>query len=749
MRNVRTLLLLVLTVTIIPAVVTSSAQGRVRAGTRWVSYDEAFPSVPPGAPRGANAPIGDLPNITGWLDDGRYLEMRTDPDGERRLYAVGAADGRSEVYRDYAAIKKDLPAGVDPARPAASTPDFGKLVYVSQGDLYLYDPATHRLRRLTATPAPERNPKFSPDGRWVAYTRANNLFAYDLDGLVEHQYTTDGSDTILNGYSSWVYMEEILGRATQYAAYWWAPDSMRLAFMRFDDSPVPVFPIFHLGGQHGELERERYPKPGDPNPYVQMGIVAVNDGKIVWTDFDPRADHYIAWPFWTPDSRTLTVQWVNRGQDTIRFYNCDATTGKKQQVYEEKQPAWVDFYEDVYYFRNATGFLLRSPLDGWEHLYSYGPDGVLRKRLTAGEWRVNSIERVDEKNGYAYFLARPQKATWDTQLMRVKLDGTGLEQLTKEPGTHATRVSPAGTFYIDTFSSITAPPRMGLYKADGTLVRMLGDANTATTAQIAWGKGELFTIPSGDGYDLPAYWVLPPDFDTKKKYPVIFSIYGGPDAGTVRNAFPGLQPHYWAERGVITISVDHRGSGHFGKKGVWLMHRNLGKWEMHDLVAATDWLRSKPFVAGDKIGIAGGSYGGYTTLMALTYGAGKFNYGQAGSSVSDWQLYDSVYTERYMDTPAENPEGYKNGAVLTHVDRYKGGLRITHGTIDDNVHMQNSLQVIDWLTTHNQPFELMVYPGSRHGLQLSQRPHANRESHEFWVRNLLNGRLPAPHEGTR
>jgi dipeptidyl-peptidase-4 len=208
----------------------------------------------------------------------------------------------------------------------------------------------------------------------------------------------------------------------------------------------------------------------------------------------------------------------------------------------------------------------------------------------------------------------------------------------------------------------------------------------------------------------------------------------------VRDAFPGLQAHYWAERGVISLSVDHRASGHFGKRGVWLMHRNLGKWEMHDLIAAADWLRAKPFVATDRIGIAGGSYGGYTTLMALTYGAGRFNYGQAGSAVSDWQLYDSVYTERYMDSPAENPSGYKNGAVLTYVDRYKGGLRITHGTIDDNVHMQNSLQVIDWLTTHNKRFDLMLYPDSRHGLQPSQRAHANRESHDFWVRTLLDGR---------
>jgi dipeptidyl-peptidase-4 len=210
----------------------------------------------------------------------------------------------------------------------------------------------------------------------------------------------------------------------------------------------------------------------------------------------------------------------------------------------------------------------------------------------------------------------------------------------------------------------------------------------------------------------------------------------------VSNAWQGLSPHYWAQRGVITISVDHRGSGHFGKAGIGLMHRQLGKWEMTDLMAAAAWLRTKPFVQGDRIGIVGASYGGYTSAMALTYGAGSFNFGIAGSSVTDWQLYDSVYTERFMDTPAENPEGYKAGAVMTWGDRYKGGLRLTHGTIDDNVHLQQTTQLVDWLTVHDKRFELMLYPDSRHGIQASQRDHAVRETHDFWVRNLLGGRLP-------
>jgi dipeptidyl-peptidase-4 len=327
--------------------------------------------------------------------------------------------------------------------------------------------------------------------------------------------------------------------------------------------------------------------------------------------------------------------------------------------------------------------------------------------------------------------------------MRVKLDGTGLETLTKAPGSHRAVVSPNGKYFIDTASALSAPPAMTLHRGDGTLVRQIATGRTAQTDAYAWGKAELFTIPSGDGYDLPASWVLPVDFSPSRRYPVIFTIYGGPDAGTVRNSWPGLTPHYWAQRGVITVSVDHRASGHFGKKGVALMHRNLGKWEMADLITAAKWLRMQPFVDGARVGITGSSYGGYTTMMALTFGADHFNFGQAGASVSDWRLYDTVYTERYMDTPAENPDGYKNGAVLTWIERYKGGLRITHGTIDDNVHMQNSMQVVDWLTSHDKPFELMVYPDSRHGVQAGQRAHAAREAHDFWVRTLLGGKLPA------
>jgi dipeptidyl-peptidase-4 len=736
------------TVVALAAVATPSrAQDAAPAALKSFTYEQVF-GQPPGPPRedgpGEAGVLGRVPAISAWLDDATYLEARKDPaDGERRLFAVSAADGSATVYRDWTALAKALPEGFDPRRPAASTPDLGKLVLVREGDLYYFDVAPASFRRLTATPAEEHSPTFSPDGGKLAYTRGNDLFVYDLAAGLERQLTGDGSATVLNGYASWVYMEEILGRAGAYRAFWWSPDSTRLVFLRFDDSPVPQFPLYRADGQHGELELQRYPKAGDPNPFVKAGVVTVADGAVVWLDFEEKGDHYLAFPAWTADSKSVVLQWMNRGQDTIRLYACDPATGAKKQLFEEKQDAWVEFFEDLTFLADGR-FLVRSSADGWDHVYLYRPDGALDRRLTSGGWRVTAIETVDEKGGWVYLTGRP-KRSWDSALLRVKLDGTGLQTLTPEEGTHRVRVSPAGSYFTDTFSTIVSPSRMVLRRGDGSDVRPLGDSATPAMAEYAWGKAELFTVFSGDGFDLPVSWVLPPDFDAAKQYPVLLSIYGGPDAATVYNSWPGVQSHYWAQRGVITVRADHRGSGHFGKRATALMHRCLGKWEIADYGAVAAWLRNKPFVAKDRIGITGGSYGGYVTLMAMTAGAPHFNFGQAGSSVSDWRLYDSVYTERFMDSPGENPDGYKQGAVLTHIEKYTGGLKITHGTMDDNVHMQNSIQVVEWLVAHNRSFELMLYPNSRHGFVAAQRPHSTRETHDFWALTLLAGALaPAP-----
>jgi dipeptidyl-peptidase-4 len=711
------------------------AQGQSR-GKQWFTYDEAFGGGRAGSQPGLTA----LPQITGWLDAEHWLEMR-----QGTVWKVRASDGQATLHQDPASLGEISPKGLTNNPVASRSADDALRIYVVSGDLWAVDVTARTSRRLTQTPATEENPTLSPDGAQLAYTRDGNLFTYDLTARLERQLTSDGSATIRNGYASWVYYEEILGRGTNYRAFWWSPDSTRLAFLRFDDSPVPLFPIYWADGQHGRLEQQRYPKAGDPNPYVQVGIAASTGGRVTWMQFLPTADHYLAWPTWTRDGQALLFQWMNREQDTIRVVRGDPRSGAVTTLLEETQPSWVSWYEDLTLL--GTGDLLvRSDVDGWDHLYLHGADGTRKRKLTSGDWRVRSILHVDEAAGLVMVLAQPGQSgqTWNTEVRRVRLDGSGVETVTKAPGTYQVRVAPDGRHFLATRSSVTDPPAVTLHRADGTVVRDVAASRGEATAAYAWGKADVFTIPSGDGVDLPASWVLPPDFDRKKTYPVLISIYGGPDAGTVRNVWASTQAHYWAQRGVIWMAIDHRGSGHYGKKAVALMHRALGKWELQDYGAAADWLRTQPFIARDRIAITGGSYGGYTTLMALTKGAGTFNYGLASAAVSDWRLYDTVYTERYMDRPTENPDGYRDGAVLTWMTGYTGGLRITHGTIDDNVHMQNAMQVVDWLTEHDKRFELMLYPDSRHGVQASQRKHSAREAHDYWVRTLLGGTLPTP-----
>lgn len=673
-----------------------------------------------------------------WLDDVHYLVSERDRNSRQtQLFKVNAKTGEKTVYLDYGRIEKILPEDMRATDHVDHTEDFLSLLYLHKDDLYYFSAETNTLKRLTSTPGKENNPQISPNGRFVAFTRNHNLYSLDIETGSEYQLTVDGSDTLYNGWASWVYMEEILGRETRHRAFWWSPDSQKLAYLRFDDSPVPTFPLFRAEGTHGELEIERYPKSGDPNPYVKLGIVPATGGKTVWADIEEKADHYVAWPFWLPDGSGLTFQWMNREQDHIKIYSADLKSGKKHEIYEERQPAWVEFFEDLHFFKDGSGFLLRTHVDGWSHLYIYDLEGHLKKRLTEGEWTVTDIALVDEQNGRVFFNARKEQTT-ENHLYVVRFDGTGFRRLTQEAGVHRVSVSPGGSYFIDSFSSTTTPQRQNLCESNGTFVRMIKDMGMPDRDEYSLGQKELFTIPTEDGWELPACWILPPDFDENKVYPVIFSIYGGPDSGRVYNSYPAISDLYFAQEGIIIFSVDHRGSGHFGKKGVDLMHRNLGKWEMFDLIEAVKWLHKKPFVDKTKIGITGGSYGGYTTCMALTYGADYFTHGYARSSVTDWHLYDSVYTERYMDRPDENEEGYNFGSVMTHAKNMKGVLFISHGDIDDNVHMQNSIQLISELMDLGKKFEFLVYPDQRHGFRGDKREFSNRHYVDFWFKHFLN-----------
>lgn len=686
-----------------------------------------------------------LAGPSGWLDDRHYLVTESDEKNKKtKMFKVKAATGEKSLFLDFEAVKKAAPEGF-PAVPGPTrlwgqriehTADWGGVLYSFENDLYIYQVREGRLLRLTEDAVEKKNPRFSPDGLRVAYTKNNDLYSVPTSGGAEVRLTGDGGDLIYNGWASWVYYEEILGRNSQYAAFWWSPDGRKLAFLRFDDNPVPEFPIYDAEGRHGRLERQRYPKAGDPNPKVKLGIVPASGGPVVWADFDEEADHYLAWPFWLPDSSRLSVQWMNRGQDTITIYLLDPDTGQKTELYTESQPSWVEFFEDLHFFKDGGGFLLRSDKDGRRHLYHLDRNGREVKKLTAGDWDVQGISLVDEKNGRVYFTSNKDAAT-ESHLYRVRLNGANPEKLTGERGVHRVEVSPGGSYFFDRHSSIDRPERLDLRRGDGALARRLGDSRSPEMDGYALGRAELFTIPASDGWNLHASWILPPDFDPGKKYPVLFTVYGGPASPRVSNSFPPLSSFYLAQEGIIVLSVDHRGGGHFGKKGTALMHRSLGKWEIHDWVEAVRWLRAQPFVDPSRMGITGGSYGGYATCLALTAAADYFTHGFARAPVTDWHLYDSVYTERYMDTPAENPEGYEYGSVMTHAAHFKGVLFIEHGALDDNVHAQNSIQLIDRLIDLDKDFSFMLLPKQRHGSTGKKREFSNRRYVAFWFRHFL------------
>ena len=703
-------------------------------GKKHVTFDQVFNN---GTPR-LTTP---LPAVTGWLDDGRYTETRR-KEGERKpsMFVVDAVSGVSEPDRDMEKFRGVLPEGIDPASPAASDDARNQMLYAHEGDFWLLNAVTKDVRRLTRSAADRKNPTFSPGGKYVAFTMGNDLYAIEVASGTEYRYTSDGSDVVYNGWASWLYYEEILGRASHYRAFWWSPDGSRIAFYRFDDSRVPVYPLFSSAGVAGSLENTRYPRAGDPNPGVRIGIVPVTGGPVVWSEGNEATDCYFGTPFWTPGGGSFWVQWMNRRQDSLRVESVDPHSGVRKTIYEETQKSWVEWLAPPQFLKDA--FILRSDRDGWMHLYVYGMDGRLRSQLTAGSWNVAEVQSVDESAGRVFFTARKESST-RTDLYSVNLDGTGLTRLTFGAYTHAVSVSPRGAYFVTTYSTASRPPRMALCDGTGKVVRDLGDSKGSEFDDYDLGKTELFTIPTSDGYALPAIWTLPPGFDPGGKYPVLISEYGGPNSPSVADGWRGIGAEWLAGEGLIQMSVDHRGSGHFGKTGVALMRGKLGTWEMNDYSEAVRWLRTRGFIDSSRICITGGSYGGYVTCLALTRGADFFTHGVALFSVTDWRLYDSHYVERYMGLPADNPEGYRDASVITYAGKYRGMLRIVHGTMDDNVHVQNSLQLVDTLENLGRHFEFMTYPGERHGWRGPKAVHLRNETYRFYYTYLLRKEFPA------
>jgi dipeptidyl-peptidase-4 len=608
-------------------------------------------------------------------------------------------------------------------------------VFVFGGDVFRVDRGG-RLDRLTDTDGDEKDPVFSPDGRWLAYTRGNDLFTFDLKNREEVRHTSTGCDTVYNGVLNWVYMEELFTRG-DVRAFWWSPDGGRLAFLEIRDGRVPAYPIVDQVAVPATWTMQRYPRPGDPNPVVRIGLVEAQGGGVTWTDVDTGDDSYVARVNWLGDSRFVAIEKLNREQDRLWLFFAEAESGRTELVLDESSPTWINITDAKHFYERRRQFLWGSERDGHMHLYLYNLDGSPIHRLTGGDWEVFDLEHVDEKNRRIYFTAN-EGGVLEQHLYRVNEDGTDLARISAGEGVHDITMSPNGRYYVDRFSSHTRPARLTVHEALGRRLFDLEDQMSDELAALRLPTPDFFTIEH-EGRTYHCRMTRPPDFDPAKKYPVVVYTYGGPHAQVVRKAWSrhDLFHAYLAGHGYLVFSLDNRGSSGRGKAWEeWILKR-LGEAELSDQVAGVEYLKSLPYVDPERIGVWGWSYGGYMALSAMFNAADVFRAGVAVAPVTDWRLYDSIYTERYMKLPAENAEGYDATAPLKRADRLKGALLVMHGDADDNVHVQNSVALVRALIDAGKDFDFMVFPRKEHGITGSaDRVHLYRKMAAFFDRHL-------------
>jgi len=624
-------------------------------------------------------------------------------------------------------------------------PDAQALLFPLGGELYLYDlrkTGAAAVRKLTHGEGFATDPKLSPQGGFVSFVRARNLWVIDLASGKQIQLTHDGSETIGNGVAEFVADEEM----DRHTGYWWAPDDSAIAFARIDEAPVPVQKRYEVYADHTDVVAQRYPQAGQPNVRVQLGTVAPKAGaQPRWVALGKDPDIYLARVDWR-DPQRLTFQRQSRDQKKLELVEATLASRKQRVLITETSPTWVPLHANLRFLKDDR-FVWGSERSGYEHLYLASEDGAKLTPLTSGEWVVDSVLGVDEAAGRVYFSGN-KDSPLQTNVYAVPLAGGPVERLSKVDGTHAASFARNASVYVDNWSNTSTPPQIELFRANGEKIATLLK-NDLADPQHPYAKYrqaqrpvEFGTLKAADGRTTLHYSLIKPDgFDPKKQYPVMVYVYGGPATQTVTDAWASrgdaLFNQYLAQQGYVVFSIDNRGTPRRGRDFGGALYEKQGTVEVDDQLRGVAWLKSQPWVDPARIGVQGWSNGGYMTLMLLAKHSEAYACGVAGAPVTDWALYDTHYTERYMNLPAANVDGYREARIASHLDGLKSKLLLIHGMADDNVLFTNSTALMSELQKRDTPFELMTYPGAKHGLSGSNALHRYKTAENFIARCLL------------
>ncbi len=599
----------------------------------------------------------------------------------------------------------------------------------TRANYYIYDIKTKTTTFISAN-GKQMYAEFSPDGKNIGFVRDNNLYVYDVASGKETAITNDGKwNSIINGATDWVYEEEF-----SFAKAWqWSPDGSKIAYYRFDESKVKEYNFIKYGTLYPTDYSYKYPKAGEENSKVQIYFYDVKSGNKVMADLGNEYE-YIPRIKWTTHSNSLSVQRMNRLQNKLELLLADATSGKTKTLLSENSDTYIEISDNLTFLPNGQEFIWSSEKDGFNHFYLYEMTGQLVYQITKGNWDVVEMKGYDEKNKIIYYTSTEISPT-EKNLYSISLDGQTRKKLSPLQGTDDGEFNSTFTFYIHTYTNANRPPAIVLRSANGTEVRTLED-NTVLLKKLNdynLTTKEFFKIKTSGGTELNAWKMLPLNFDEKKKYPVLMTVYGGPGINTVNDTWE--RDYMWYQmlcsKGYIIVSVDNRGTGGRGKKFRDCTYKQLGKFETEDQIEAAKYLGTLPFVDKSRIGIWGWSYGGYMSALCITKGADVFKSAIAVAPVTNWRFYDNIYTERYMGLPQENGSGYDDNSPINFVDKLKGKFLLVHGTADDNVHFQNSVEMVDALVRANKQFDFFAYPDKNHSM------YGGKGSARFHLYNML------------